>query len=231
MSAVFTNGGVTGVRIEASRRVANDAVDGGPMKIMTGCYHVEVSRRRDEYEPEKRVDVLAALWETSGDEIEEWFRVPWRDGRVAIQLCITVAADLPRGPDSERATAWLSGLFQRRRELMTSADYQLAEDLAGELRRSAASADVFLSAGLAIAANWIAHSDGGGHAPNSYLMGAFWPLLRDGRLEETAAAEWVGRARATDLGLDWTASRDPDHLFRWLWLNRRYRLAFLAVTR
>lgn len=204
---------------------------------MTEMYHPLMSPRpfRDappDFEPEKGDDVMQVLLDCSADEIEEWFRVPWRDGRNAIRLCLDAALfKFAAGPDSTTALLWLTDLVGRTRETLTTVDYNEAERLAGELSRSSTAADVFLGAAMKIAANWIANSDGGGYVPNVYLTGAFWPFLRDGSLDDSWAIALVGKHRAHDLGLDWMAARDPDHTFRWLWMNQRYRLAFVVARR
>lgn len=192
-----------------------------------------------EYQPELESDILRSLLDSdvNVNEIEEWFREPWRDSRQAARLALEAALcvrepgkrDYKGGPDSAAATAWATLMFAASRGSLTSDDYEQAERLQVELGRSPYLSDVFLCGAVRIIGNWIANSDGGGHVPNAYLVGSFWPAVRDGLLEEDVARAWAGKHRAIDYGLDWMGSVDPDRSFRWLWLNGRYRLATIAA--
>lgn len=186
--------------------------------------------RRTPYEPERLPSALDAVWRVlDQDDVTAWFQEPWRDGRNAVKLCMTMG-QVGGGLSEEAAgaAAWLAAAADRERADLGAAGYELADGHRYAMSRSARPNDVFLEAGAAILGNWIANSDGGGYVPNTFLTGAFWPRLRDGLSEELAETE-VGAARARDLGLDWIGHGERDRLFRYLWLNQRYSLAMLMA--
>ena len=180
---------------------------------------------------ELKASMLDELWEATGvDDIEEWFREPWNDSCNAVILCL--AARNLAGSCSERQAVLLSGLDLIRgitRGALTSTDYYRVDEIRYEASRSSDRVDVFLEAAASILMNWIANSDGGGHVANGHLAGAFWPLLRDSTIDENAARELVGNHRAADLGMNFHAP--SNQLFRWLWLNGRYRVAMAIGKR
>lgn len=175
--------------------------------------------------------MLDAVWGAVGpDDVTAWFQEPWRDGRNAVRLCITMGrTGGGMGDEAAGGLAWLASTADRERADLAAEDYDRADELRYAMSRSTRDNDVFIEAAAAILGNWIANSDGGGHVPNSFLAGAFWPRLRDGLDEDAAAAE-VGAARARDRGLSWLCVTERDRTFRWLWLNRRYQLAMLVAS-
>lgn len=183
------------------------------------------------HEPERLTAVLDSMWNSLGpDDVTAWFQEPWRDGRNAVRLCVTMGrVGGGMGREAEAAADWLTDAADRERADLGAAGYELADEHRYAMSRSARANDVFLEAGAAILGNWIANSDGGGYVPNTFLAGAFWPRLRDGLSEDLAETE-VGAARARDCGLSWVGHDERERTFRWLWLNRRYTLAML-VTR
>jgi len=181
--------------------------------------------------------MLSVVW-GDPDTVDEWFTEPWRDGRNATELCrvlggmTTPAMDgTPLSLSSKEAEVWLQcfhtpgeGNAYPPRSFFTTRDYDRAEALRYLMARSDRPNDVFFEAGLAIASNWIANSDGGGHVPNVHLARALWARLYEG-VHEEVVQETVGQYRAQDLGLQWHDPNTQAQAFRWLWLNQRYRLA------
>jgi hypothetical protein len=171
--------------------------------------------------------MLDELWEaTSIDDIEEWFREPWNDSRHAVVLAL--AARNLAGNCNDQQVVQIRGLNLVQgiaRNFLNTVDYDRVEEIRYAASRSADRIDVFIEAAASILMNWIANSDGGGHVANVHLAGAFWPQLRDGTLSEDNARELVGNHRAADFGMNFHAPENQ--LFRWLWLNGRYRVAMM----
>lgn len=175
--------------------------------------------------------MLEGLWDGVDDldDLDEWFREPWRDGRNAMKVCVELALDERPSRDGVKAISFLIDKFECDRSTLTSVEYETADGIRYELSRSesASSADLLLENALSIFMNWLANSDGGGHVPNNYLRCAIWALMqRDDAYDRIR--KLVGKHRALDRGLRWPPENAKDAAFRWFWLNRRYRLAFLV---
>lgn len=190
----------------------------------------------DVFEPERRDEMLATFWEqTTLGDMEAWFSEPWRDGRNAARLCLTAMPSARKAvaPEESTASAWLYEVMAKEHHQLTSDDYVQANEFKYEVSRTDATRyGVLLDAALAIYANWVARSDGGGLVPNVHLSSAFGRILYSGELDEREAHEAVGLWRARDAGMSWTTiggGSDEGRLaatHRWLWMNRRYAMAY-----
>jgi hypothetical protein len=189
-------------------------------------------RKEDLFEPDKRDEMLAELWElTEIHDLEAWFQDPWRDGRNAVRLCL--ALDAPRRGGS--VAAWLEEMLPLDRGELTADHYHQADVYRYEVSRTDATRyGVLLDAALAVYANWIAASDGGGHVPNVHLSAAVARLLNSGELGNEGVHETVGLWRARDALVPWEAIGTGGHAarraaaHRWFWMNRRWAAASLA---
>jgi hypothetical protein len=194
------------------------------------------NRIDDAFEPQLREEMLQAFWEaTDAVDLEAWFTEPWRDGRNAARLCLhpfgatnatvaAVAGDAPR--------EWLLRTIDKDHAQLTSEDYEHANTFQYEVSHTDGTRyGVFLDAALAIYANWIARSDGGGIVPNIHLSNAFGRILYSGELDEQEAHQYVGLWRSRDAGMDWMRIGDGSSAgrraatHRWLWMNRRCQMA------
>jgi hypothetical protein len=197
------------------------------------------------FEPERTQEMLEAFSDAmaSDADFEAWFSEPWRDGRNAVRMCLFLenkptsfvvdpGVGVRSGDDTPRY--WLVNALARDHSQLTTEDYERAEAYRYDVSRTDASRyGVLLDTALAIYANWIARSDAGGVVPNVFLSAAFNRLMYSGELREDHAQAAVGMARATDAGIPWivdasvsaeAAKHGATH--RWLWLNRRYHMAY-----
>lgn len=192
-------------------------------------------RLEDVFEPERREEMVAAFLDrVTVNEVEDWFTEPWRDGRNAVRLALTVIPSARHKASDEDlvAHAWLFEVLAKDHSALTSEDYQRANDLKYEVSRAGnVRYSSMTYAALEIYANWIARSDGGGVVPNIHLNTAFARAIWDGELDEREAHEDVGLWRSVDAGIDWRRIGDGSEegkraaTHRWLWMNRRLLMA------
>lgn len=208
--------------------------------IMVRAYHGCMAHNRrkqrleDVFEPERREEMMAAFLEYTSDDLGYWFVEPWRDGRNAARLCLTVIppAQYKTSPEDTVARAWLFDVLAKDHSALTSEDYERANEFRYEVSRaSGARYGSFTDAALTIYANWIARSDGGGYVPNVHLETTFARAIWNGELDERIAHEEVGHWRARDAGIAWQLIGDGSDegrlaaTHRWFWMNRRCALA------
>lgn len=99
---------------------------------------------------------------------EEWFKLPWRDGRNAMDLALDVAISLSHAPDKKR---YLNEVRQTLKAPPAPHSYEVAEETLLQLLEYDEPSSWRLAVRAAIRCRqlWLSTSHGGGHGYNAVL--------------------------------------------------------------
>lgn len=146
--------------------------------------------------PREQDDLIALLLEqTVPSTPAAWFESPWKDGRNAIRLAVTLAEPIPATLHSPRAflLICLDG------EVMNSTAYWQASKFRNTIRADAFAdpcSAVALERAMEMYMRWASRSDGGGLGYNMHLSSICEYMLEHGRqLEEIEPIVRKGRQR------------------------------------